>query len=170
MIVASVIIITSLIKSGRNLSAIRKDLKPIKTDLDVERNNQVNFKLIETSSGLSKQRSVQRKRNTSFNVSAKAKNVSAMLVTNNLIFITLTLPIVVFLSVTPPISTVCDYEKARLLFVKVICIILMNSNCTINIFIYNFMSSQFRMELQFILGKVFGFVRAKDITMSQPNT
>ena len=37
--------------------------------------------------------------------------------------------------------------KAKLRLIKVICIILMNSNCSINIFIYSFMSSEFRYQL-----------------------
>jgi hypothetical protein len=89
------------------------------------------------------------------NVSTKAKNVSAMLATNNFLFISLTLPIVVFLSIQPSIDQTCDYVKAKLLLIKVLCIILMNSNCTINIFIYIFMSSQFKFELMALLRKFF---------------
>nr|QVK45801.1 G protein-coupled receptor [Proales similis] len=90
-----------------------------------------------------------RKKSSVPNVSLKARNVSAMLVANNLVFISLTLPVVLFLLIAPPINQrgLCDYERARLRLLKVVCIILMNSNCTVNIFIYSLMASEFRKQL-----------------------
>ncbi len=180
MIGSSLIIIISLVKSTKNLTAVRKNSKKeAKTRQEEEqqkqqadsKTGQVNFN-IETNAIVNTNqvpllpKKNQRKRVSSSNISAKAKNVSAMLVTNNLIFITLTLPIVVFLSFTPPISEVCNLQKAQLLLFKVFFIILMNSNCTVNIFIYYFMSSQFKLELKFILSKLFGF----KVNKGQANT
>jgi hypothetical protein len=72
-----------------------------------------------------------------------------MLAANNFVFISLTLPVVLFLSIAPPLTQpdLCDYTKAMLRLVKVICIILMNLNYSINIFIYSLMSSEFRRQL-----------------------
>lgn len=96
--------------------------------------------------------SLQMKRKSSSfsgTVSNKAKSVSYMLATNNFVFISLTLPIVVFLSFTPEFSskTLCPLSKAWLRLVKVICIMLMNANCAVNIFIYSLMSTDFRCQL-----------------------
>ena len=94
--------------------------------------------------------------------SSKARNVSSMLATNNLVFITLSLPIVVFLSVAPPFDDtpenkepICNLTKARLRLVKIIFIILMNTNYSINLIIYSLMSSQFRLQLNALFSPLF---------------
>jgi hypothetical protein len=91
-------------------------------------------------------------------VSSKARNVSVMLTVNNAVFILLTLPIVVCLF---EISSLGGFQaftflkKAKVNLVKVICIILMNTNCTINIFVYSIMASEFRRHLFNILRRIF---------------
>lgn len=86
----------------------------------------------------------------------KAKSVSKMLVFNNLVFIFLTLPIVVFLSMSPNLLSdeVCMRKKVQLRFFKVMFIILMNINYVINIFIYSSMSSEFRRQLNALQKRV----------------
>jgi hypothetical protein len=155
MILSSIIIIVSLVNKTNNLKVNRP------SNQKSNRNVNVNFKLVkndaeistcDTSTRKSKKSSVKKSSlPTKGKSKNKAKNVSAMLATNNILFITLTLPIVLFLSSTPAISSVCNYEKSKLLLIKVLCIILMNSNCFINVFIYFFMSSQFRNELKNML-------------------
>lgn len=181
MIVSSIIIMISLIKTTNNLTRVNNQT-PQRTSerrKESKKHSQVNFKLIKSdptevsvfesttekmniAKVADKRRTVSTTSSTSKN---KAKNVSAMLATNNLLFITLTLPIVVFLSTTPPISAVCNYEKAKLLLIKVVCIILMNSNCFINIFIYFFMSSQFKAELRAMINSVLGVRVQKESTV-----
>ncbi|RNA06639.1 FMRFamide receptor-like [Brachionus plicatilis] len=91
-------------------------------------------------------------------VSSKARNVSYMLAANNIVFISLTLPIVVYLSVQKPIDQLmCEYDKSKAKLIKIICIILMNSNCTVNIFIYSFMASEFRHQLFELINLIFKF-------------
>ena len=105
---------------------------------------------IDPSKNSTRRLSLQRKKKP--NSASKAKNVSYMLAANNMVFICLTLPIVVFQSLgydgawfrNPDI---CDLNKAKIRLVKVLCIVLMNANCSINIFIYSFMSSEFRRTL-----------------------
>ncbi len=178
MIGSSLIIIISLVNSTKNLnktisqdskkktkqkkatkSLKAKKEKKVSKQLDDARTCQINFNIEPDQCGSNQTIILPKKtkRVSTLSVSAKAKNVSSMLVTNNLIFITLTLPIVVFLSFTPPISDVCDLQKAQLLFFKVFFIILMNSNCTVNIFIYYFMSSQFKLELKSIMSFYKGY-------------
>jgi hypothetical protein len=91
---------------------------------------------------------------------SKAKNVSSMLAANNIVFICFTLPIVVFQSLGYDGSwfrdpTICDLKKAQIRLIKVICIILMNTNCSINIFIYSVMSSEFKRTLFAVTNRMF---------------
>lgn len=86
------------------------------------------------------------------NTASKARNVSILLATNNFVFIALTLPIVLFLALANFESKIendeyCAYYLAKLRLVKIICIILMNSNSAINIFIYTLTASDFRRQL-----------------------
>ena len=55
----------------------------------------------------------RRSSTASSNATSKAKSVSYMLAANNFVFISLTLPIVVFLSIAPPfsLSGLCDIKK-----------------------------------------------------------
>ena len=100
---------------------------------------------------------------TGAGASSKAKNVSTMLATNNIVFISLALPIVVFLSITPSFRepTLCNHMRAKLRLIKIICIILMNTNYCINLFIYTFMASQFRIQLFSLLDQVFFCIKSK---------
>jgi len=91
---------------------------------------------------------------------SKAKNVSSMLAANNIVFICFTLPIVVFQSLGYDGSwfrdpTICDLKKAQIRLIKVVCIILMNTNCSINIFIYSIMSSEFKRTLFAVTNQIF---------------
>lgn len=91
-------------------------------------------------------------------VSSKARNVSAMLTINNVVFISLTLPIVVCLfQIGGDFKNFKIYKQAKYNLVKVICIILMNTNCSVNIFIYSLMASEFRRQLYFVLKSLFSF-------------
>lgn len=157
----------SLINSTKNLTTNHK-MKDRKKKPDQPKHSIANISTTteneetKNTDKLLKSREIMKKRISTQSVSSKAKSVSAMLAINNLIFITLTLPIVVFLSTAPPISEVCDYQKSKLLLIKVICIILMNSNCIVSIFIYHFMSSQFKIELKRILLKILLFGKKQD--------
>jgi hypothetical protein len=166
MIISSLIIVVSLLNSTKNLTVnkqLKKKPKTLVTSVDESR-NEVNLSLLESNTigqcqngkiQLKKVLNIEKKKtSTQSTVSSKAKNVSAMLATNNLLFISLTLPIVVFLSIQPSIDQTCDLVKAKLLLIKVFCIILMNANCTINIFIYILMSSQFKLELFSIISNI----------------
>jgi hypothetical protein len=185
MILCSIIIVIGIVKSTKNLpnqSTYRKTLRQIEkntTDYNEKPNDnkdrpesQVKFlstehrknsSVINQSTNL-KSKKINRslikgKGKVSGGVS-KAKNVSSMLAANNIIFICLTLPIVVFQSLgydglwfrNPEI---CDLKKAQIRLIKVICIILMNTNCSINIFIYSICSSEFKRTLFSVANRVF---------------
>lgn len=78
---------------------------------------------------------------------SKTMNISIMLAINNFAFISLTLPIVVYLSVATPLNKLnCLDDQIKNRFLKIIFILLMLLNCTINMFIYVFMSSEFKRE------------------------
>lgn len=158
MIASSFIIVIGILRSTKNLNK-NKPAGQSSVRSNLERSNSVaqSFRL-KSFSDRSEQ-SIKSRKSISFlkrasvsfssNVSSKAKSVSYMLATNNIVFISLTLPIVLFLTLAPSFSMtdMCDFDKAKLRFVKVICIILMNCNCSINIFIYSFMASEFRIQL-----------------------
>ena len=172
MIISSLIIIVSLLKSTNNLGTNSLNKRQAKKVLIISQHDKADTNdtntsdcTLQTSDQLmkktkAKNRSLVLKARISsqLSVSSKAKNVSAMLATNNFLFFSLTLPIVVFLSTVPAFSEIeCDYEKAKVRLIKTVCIILMNSNCTINIFIYIFMSSQFKHELVSLFAKLSWF-------------
>lgn len=115
-------------------------IKENKTSLQSDSVNQVSFARRLSSSIYS-------------TVSSKARNVSAMLTINNFIFISLTLPIVVCLfRISEKGYENFDLRgKAKANLIKVICIILMNTNCTVNIFVYSLMASEFRRHLLVLL-------------------
>lgn len=138
MILSSLIIILRVRKTAQNLENQRK-----KSVL-----NQNNLMVTSSNAGNSSKAHASRKKSVAPG-NAKARNISTMLVTNNILFISFTLPIVVFLSIAPAINdeSLCANKRAKLRLGKIICILLMNTNCIINIFIYSIMSSQFRIEL-----------------------
>ena len=137
MILSSLIIIARVRKTAQNLENTRK--KSVQPPSNGVNNNPNCSNSIITL----------RKKSAAIPNNTKARNISTMLATNNFVFISLTLPIVVFLSVAPSISedTVCANYRAKLRLGKIICIFLMNTNCIINIFVYSIMASQFRREL-----------------------
>ena len=174
MIICSIIIVIGLIQTTKNLSAttslnhnIKIALPKLETnEVHNESTNKVRFKsidathhVIDVSEALINHSKKKRASTASTaGISAKARSVSSMLATNNLVFISLTLPIVVFLSLTPPYSQMCDDAKAKTRFIKVIFIVLMHTNCTINIFIYSLMASEFRRQL-FLFFTEFFFIK-----------
>lgn len=91
--------------------------------------------------------------------SSKTRNVSCLLATNNFVFISLTLPIVLFLafaefeSKIEQLDKYCGYYLAKLRLMKTICIILMNGNSAINIFVYSLTASEFRRQLYGLVKK-----------------
>jgi hypothetical protein len=173
MIICSVIIVIGIINSTKNISIRNMNKKKNniinnnKNTLLVPKNNSsassVRFKTSkESNSDGQTQISMVKRMSATFYlaVSSKARNVSAMLTINNVIFITLTLPIVVCLfeiSSMGGFISFAPYKRAKVNLVKVICIILMNTNCTINIFVYSLMASEFRRHLYNILRKLFCF-------------
>jgi uncharacterized membrane protein len=145
MLICSVIIIIGIFKSSNNLSITNVTNKT----------SQMETAALNVNSDDTVIKSVYKKKSVirSFSRNSKARNVSFMLATNNLLFILLTLPIVVYLSMAPHFrnAQVCDDTKAKLRLVKVVCIILMHLNCIINIFIYSAFSTEFRRQLcQFV--------------------
>jgi hypothetical protein len=177
MIICSVIIVIGIINSTKNISIrnMNKKKNNIINNNNTNNNNtllvpksnssasSVRFKTSkESNSDGQTQISMVKRMSATFYlaVSSKARNVSAMLTINNVIFITLTLPIVVCLfeiSSMGGFISFAPYKRAKVNLVKVICIILMNTNCTINIFVYSLMASEFRRHLYNILRKLFCF-------------
>ncbi|CAF0719943.1 unnamed protein product [Brachionus calyciflorus] len=157
MIISSVIIVYGIFKSTKNLANTlsQETARPIEDrrcsypqirPKSTNSNNSQSDPLVKNRKSYNFIKRASTAFNTSF--SSKARSVSYMLATNNIVFISLTLPIVVFLSVATPLDKIiCDYEKYKMRLIKVMCIILMNSNCTVNIFIYSFMASEFRHQL-----------------------
>ena len=164
MIACSVIIVIGILNSTKNLASKNSKMSKKSTiksnTLESSRQQStVRFKqndqAVSTTEPLNKNTMI-RKLKKQPSSSSKARNVSSMLAANNMVFITLTLPIVLFLSFAPAFNEdICDYTKAKLRLVKVVCIILMNMNCSINIFIYSVMASEFRRQLFAIFGELF---------------
>ena len=161
MIICSLIIIIRVQKTAQNLENTRRRSagsvqynSVITKPLNVNSNNTTTKNGAGTN-GTSNQAilnnnhnaAAARKKSVAPNSSSKARSISIMLAVNNFVFISLTLPIVVFLSMQPNFKLICDHEKALLRLIKIVCIILMNTNCTVNIFIFSVMASQFRREL-----------------------
>jgi len=181
MILCSIIIVIGIVKSTKNLpnqSTYKKTIRQVEkntvkynenptacSDAKDRPGSQVKFlpsenqkDTTEKSSRFKSKRSFRTK-GKGGGSGSKAKNVSSMLAANNIVFICLTLPIVVFQSLgydgfwfrNPGI---CDLKKAQIRLIKVICIILMNTNCSINIFIYSIMSSEFKRTLYAVANRV----------------
>ena len=93
-------------------------------------------------------RSSNRAGSTSARRSRRRRNISVMLITVNLVFISLTAPIVIFLSVSGYFQDKNDiYRQTVLVLIKIICIILMNLNHSVNIIIYSTTAKEFRSEM-----------------------
>lgn len=93
-------------------------------------------------------RSSSRAGSTSARRSRRRRNISVMLITVNLVFISLTAPIVIFLSVSGYFQDKNNvYRQTVLVLIKIICIILMNLNHSVNIIIYSVTAKEFRTEM-----------------------
>jgi hypothetical protein len=93
-------------------------------------------------------RSSSRAGSTSARRSRRRRNISVMLITVNLVFISLTAPIVIFLSIYPYAKEGTNrYRQAVLILIKIFCIILMNLNHSVNIIIYSVTAKEFRSEM-----------------------
>ena len=157
MILSSIIIIARVKKSTRNVINHQR-----KSTLHSITESTQNF-------GTSSTRSTRSTRSTSVFIKQKknsascgrTRNLSTMLVLNNFLFISLSLPIVGFLSFTPSITdeSICVNVRAILRLFKIICILLMNANCIINVFVYSFMAGQFRREVVMFFFKIIKFIK-----------
>jgi hypothetical protein len=93
-------------------------------------------------------RSSTRSGSTSARRSRRRRNISVMLITVNLVFISLTAPIVIFLSIYEYVKDETNYYRQTILILtKVFCIILMNLNHSVNIIIYSVTAKEFRTEM-----------------------
>jgi hypothetical protein len=93
-------------------------------------------------------RSSSRAGSTSARRSRRRRNISVMLITVNLVFISLTAPIVIFLSVFEYFKDDKNlYRRTILILIKIFCIILMNLNHSVNIIIYSATAKEFRSEM-----------------------
>ena len=177
MIVSSIIIVYGILRSTRNLAHTLAESTRLADD---RRYSYPQFKQKSSNSTNSQADPLVRPRKSinfikrasnafSSSFSSKARSVSYMLAANNIVFISLTLPIVVYLSFAKPVMELdCEYDKAQTRLIKVICIILMNSNCTVNIFIYSFMASEFRHQLFDLINLVMVyFLGSKAITINK---
>ncbi|CAF0879981.1 unnamed protein product [Rotaria sp. Silwood1] len=93
-------------------------------------------------------RSSSRACSTSARRSRRRRNISVMLITVNLVFISLTAPIVIFLSIYEYVKDdFNNYRHTVLVLIKILCIILMNLNHSVNIVIYSLTAREFRSEM-----------------------
>lgn len=93
-------------------------------------------------------RSSSRAGSTSARRSRRRRNISVMLVTVNLVFISLTAPIVIFLSISEHVKDEANvYRQTVFILIKIFCIILMNLNHSVNIVIYSVTAKEFRSEM-----------------------
>jgi hypothetical protein len=93
-------------------------------------------------------RSSTRAGSTSARRSRRRRNISVMLITVNLVFISLTAPIVIFLSIYEAVKDETNYYRQTILIlIKIFCIILMNLNHSVNIIIYSATAKEFRTEM-----------------------
>ncbi|CAF0751718.1 unnamed protein product [Rotaria sordida] len=93
-------------------------------------------------------RSSSRAGSTSARRSRRRRNISVMLITVNLVFISLTAPIVIFLSIYEYVKDDNNYYRHTILvLIKIFCIILMNLNHSVNIVIYSVTAREFRSEM-----------------------
>ncbi|UJR35153.1 hypothetical protein I4U23_027922 [Adineta vaga] len=113
-------------------------------------------------------RSSSRAGSTSARRSRRRRNISVMLITVNLVFISLTAPIVIFLSVYEYVKDDTNlYRQTILVFIKILCIILMNLNHSINIVIYSVTAKEFRTEMTHFLQAVLYCIIGKPLTSAE---
>jgi hypothetical protein len=113
-------------------------------------------------------RSSSRSGSTSARRSRRRRNISVMLITVNLVFISLTAPIVIFLSVHEHLKGDKNlYRQTVLVLIKIFCIILMNLNHSINIVIYSVTAKEFRTEMSHFLQAVIHFIIGKPLTPAE---
>jgi hypothetical protein len=109
-------------------------------------------------------RSSTRSGSTSARRSRRRRNISVMLITVNLVFISLTAPIVIFLSVYEYFKDATnDYRQTILILIKIFCIILMNLNHSVNIIIYSVTAKEFRTEMTNFLNAVLYCIIGKPV-------
>ena len=109
-------------------------------------------------------RSSSRAGSTSARRSRRRRNISVMLITVNLVFISLTAPIVIVLSFTEQFQDKSnDYRQAVFLLIKTLCIILMNLNHSVNIVIYSVTAKEFRSEMANFLRAVLYCIIGKPV-------
>jgi hypothetical protein len=109
-------------------------------------------------------RSSTRAGSTSARRSRRRRNISVMLITVNLVFISLTAPIVIFLSIYEYVKDEKnDYRQTILVLIKIFCIILMNLNHSVNIIIYSVTAKEFRTEMMNFLKAVLYTIIGKPI-------
>lgn len=93
-------------------------------------------------------RSSTRSGSTSARRSRRRRNISVMLITVNLVFISLTAPIVIYLSMYEFVKDETNYYRQTILvLIKIFCIILMHLNHSVNIIIYSVTAKEFRTEM-----------------------
>ncbi|CAF1156029.1 unnamed protein product [Adineta ricciae] len=113
-------------------------------------------------------RSSSRAGSTSARRSRRRRNISVMLITVNLVFIILTAPIVILLSVYEYVKDDTNlYRQTVLVLIKVLCIILMNLNHSINIVIYSATAKEFRTEMVNFIQAVLYFIIGKPLTPTE---
>ncbi|CAF1073531.1 unnamed protein product [Rotaria sordida] len=109
-------------------------------------------------------RSSTRAGSTSVRRSRRRRNISVMLITVNLVFICLTAPIVIYLSVQPYVKDKKNaYRRLISILIKILCIILMNLNHSVNIIIYSVTAKEFRSEMNNFLHALLYFFIGRPI-------
>ena len=109
-------------------------------------------------------RSSSRAGSTSARRSRRRRNISVMLITVNLVFISLTAPIVIFLSIYEYAKDESNYYRQTILIlIKIFCIILMNLNHSVNIIIYSITAKEFRTEMTNFLNAILYCIIGKPI-------
>jgi len=109
-------------------------------------------------------RSSTRAGSTSARRSRRRRNISVMLITVNLVFISLTAPIVIFLSIYEYVREKDNHRRQTILIlIKIFCIILMNLNHSVNIIIYSVTAKEFRTEMTNFLQAVVYFIIGRPI-------
>lgn len=109
-------------------------------------------------------RSSTRSGSTSARRSRRRRNISVMLITVNLVFISLTAPIVIFLSLYEFVHQKGNiYRQTILILIKIFCIILMHLNHSVNIIIYSITAKEFRTEMVNFFHAIIYFIIGKPV-------
>jgi hypothetical protein len=113
-------------------------------------------------------RSSTRSGSTSARRSRRRRNISVMLITVNLVFISLTAPIVIFLSIYEHVKDVANhYRQSYLILIKIFCIILMCLNHSVNIIIYSVTAKEFRTEMTNFLQAILYWIIGKSVNRNE---